>query len=154
MKPKISPIALVDFGIINSTFKFIPPQVEMNMVEIVQSYEIDFDFAVFEQSDFIRVFVKSSINLGQEQKPGYGIFAEGVAIFNLADNSALRDQEKKKVIRFSTVSIAINSLRGFISSLTSAAPMGRYVLPSIDIGDLFTQKAQRAQERKAKKSKK
>jgi preprotein translocase subunit SecB len=45
------------------------------------------------------------------------------------------------LLQFSAVSIALNSLRGFISSLTANAPFGRYILPSIDVNDLFRQKA-------------
>jgi preprotein translocase subunit SecB len=54
------------------------------------------------------------------------------------------------LLQYSTVSIALNLLRGFIITLTSAGPCGKYILPSIDIDDLFRQKNEAAKKAKKK----
>ena len=148
MKAKLSPLILIDFAILNSNFTFIPPMADENVPEIVSLYDIDVNFALFPEPDLIRVLVKAAINSNQEKKSGYSMFAEGVAIFQFSKDAVLTDEEKKNLQQYSTVSLALNSLRGFISSLTASAPFGRYILPSIDVSDLFKQKAKLAQELK------
>ncbi len=140
MKPQLSPLELIDFAILSSTFKFIQPAADVDIRQLVNTYQIDIDFAINHQPEDTKVFIKASINRGESRLAGYSIFAEGVAIFNLAESKKLSDADKQSLLGYSSVSIAINSLRGFISSLTANAPFGRYILPSVDMNDLFKQK--------------
>ena len=82
--------------------------------------------------------------------PGYLIFADGVAVFNLSSTSTLSAEDKESLIQYSAISIALNSLRGFIASLTANAPFGRYTIPSIDVNDLF-KKIESSSEKVCKK---
>ena len=154
MKAHLSPLTLVDFVITNNIFKFIPPTEESNIKEIAASYEIDIDFAILNDKENTRVFIKIGINNSGNVKPGYSIFAEGVGVFQLLKDANLSEEDKKSLLQYSAVSIAVNSLRGFISTLTANAPFGRYVLPSIDVNNLFHQKIQASTRSKAKKKKK
>ena len=154
MKAQFSPLALIDFAIINSNFKFIPSSDEINIREVSAVYDIDIDFAIIQELDSTRVFIKTAINNVEEQKPGYAIFAEGVGVFQLTADDKLTEEDKKSLLQYSAVSIALNSLRGFISSLTANAPFGRYILPSIDVNKLFHQKIQVANQVKPKRKKK
>ncbi len=140
MKPQLSPLILLDFAIINSNFKFIAPTDNSDIRSLISEYLIDIDYAIIQEPDNTRVFIKSSINQIEEPINGYSIFAEGVAVFAISKTVKLSDDDKKSLLQFSAVSIALNSLRGFISSLTANAPFGRYILPSIDVNDLFQQK--------------
>jgi preprotein translocase subunit SecB len=143
MKAQLSPLVLVDFAILNCNFKFITPTNEGNIQKWVASYELDIDFALPlpEKEDKItRIFIKASINQGKVILPGYSVFAEGVAFFKLSPEANLSKEDKDNLLHYSAVSIALNSLRGFISSLTANAPHGRYILPSIDVNALFKQK--------------
>lgn len=140
MKPKLSPLILNDFAIINCNFKFTAPPEKSSIKKIVDEYSLDMDFAIIKEDDSTRVFIKTSINHGDNKLPGYSIFAEGVAIFELTSENSLSEEDKKNLLRYSAVSITINSLRGFISSLTANAPFGKYILPSIDVNNLFQQK--------------
>ena len=141
MKAQLSPMALLDFAILNCDFKFTPQATEENFQKLVASYELDIDFALPEQEDHItRVFIKASINQGKVVLPGYSIFAEGVAFFKLASDANLTNEDRNNLLHYSAVSIALNGLRGFISSLTANAPLGRYILPSIDVNALFKEK--------------
>lgn len=146
MKPKLSPLVLNDFAIINCNFKFTAPPEKSNLKIIVEEYSLDMDFAIIKETDSTRVFIKTAINHGDNKLPGYSIFAEGVAIFELTSTNTLSEEDKKSLLQYSAVSIAINSLRGFISSLTANAPFGKYILPSIDVNNLFQQKLERVRK--------
>ena len=140
MKPQLSPLVLNDFAIINCNFKFTAPPDKTNIRKMVEEYALDIDFAIVKEAESTRVFIKTAINQGDNNLPGYSIFAEGVAIFELISTTSLSEEDKKSLLQYSAVSIAINSLRGFISSLTANAPFGKYILPSIDVNNLFQQK--------------
>ena len=143
MNPKLSPLILNDFAIINCNFKFTAPPEKSNVRKIVDEYSLDMDFAIIKDNDMTRVFIKTAINHGDNKLPGYSIFAEGVAVFELTSRNSLSEEDKKSLLQYSAVSIAINSLRGFISSLTANAPFGKYIFPSIDVNNLFQQKLAR-----------
>ena len=154
MIAQLSPLILLDFAIINSSFRFIAPPDNSDIRKLVSDYLIDIDFAIIPESVNARVFIKAAINQGETELPGYAIFAEGVAVFELSKTATLNEEDKKSLLQYSAVSIALNSLRGFISSLTANAPFGRYILPSIDVNNLFQQKAKAIQKPTAKRKKK
>jgi preprotein translocase subunit SecB len=153
MKAVLSPLRLLDFAILNSNLKFLVPEQEINIPELIASYPIDIDFAIVEEQDKnTRVFIKASVNHSKPVLSGYSIFAEGVAVFSLSDKKALSKEDRDYLLQYSAVSIALNSLRGYIISLTANAPFGRYILPSIDVNALFKEKINTIQETKKKAS--
>jgi hypothetical protein len=143
MKPLLSPLILLDFSILNSNFQFIPPE-DNNEIgnELFSDYEIDLDFAIFTEDD-TKIFVKVAINQIENPAVGYSILAEGVAFFKLDETETISEEDKVSLLQFSGFSITLNSLRGFITALTSIAPLGKYILPSIDVNDAFRQKSER-----------
>lgn len=155
MKPKVSELVLVDFVIINSNFKFIMPTNEENFdfQKQVADYSLDMDFSIVRRPGNPRVFIKAAINYEKNLLPGYSIFAEGVAIYNLSDSADIDSKKAAGLLQFSGVSIAINSLRFYIALITSCGPLGKFLLPSIDINDLIQQKGN-AIAQKVKKSNK
>jgi preprotein translocase subunit SecB len=140
MKPQLSPLKLIDFAIVNCSLSFITPSNNKDFGNLTDSYLIDVDYAITIDSGKIKVLIKASINENDDSIEGYKIFAEGIAIFELSKDATLRIEDAASLVNYSSVSIAINSLRGFISNLTAQAPFGRYILPSIDVQDLFKQK--------------
>ncbi|SEF51758.1 hypothetical protein SAMN05421847_0201 [Halpernia humi] len=150
MKPLLSPLILLDFSILNCNFQFIPPteNQEINQ-DFFSDYDIDLDFAFFTEDD-TKVFVKLSINQVEDPKPGYSIFAEGVAFFKLNEGEKLSEDDKNSLLQFSAFSITLNSLRGFITALTSVAPLGKYIVPSIDVNDVFRQKSEKSNKKVTK----
>lgn len=150
MKPLLSPLILLDFSILNNNFQFIPPPENQQIdQDFFSDYEIDLDFAFFTEED-TKVFVKLSINQLENPKAGYSIFAEGVAFFKLNENEKLSEDDKNSLLQFSAFSITLNSLRGFITALTSVAPLGKYIVPSIDVNDAFRQKSEKSKEKVTK----
>ena len=147
MIPKYSPFELLDFAILNCNFSFKAFDVNDKQGEIVNQYHIDVDFAIADQSDHVKIFIKASINQNEDKSlSGYSIFAEGAAAFKFNEDAKLSNEEKSGFLHLSGVSIALNALRGFIVSLTANAPLGRYTLPTFDVNDLLQQKANRAAE--------
>lgn len=145
MKVKLSPLKILDFFVIKSSFDFDPPEPEVNVQELFSSYEIDFDFARTANNNFYQVYVKASINREQNKSLGYQIFAEGCVVFDL-DEKGLSPEEKWNYLNYTSLVIAINHLRSYISSITRHSPMGKYLLPSIDIKNLIEQKTNKTNE--------
>jgi preprotein translocase subunit SecB len=140
MKAKQSPLKVIDFLVINSRLKFNAPSSEVNIKELFTNYSIDIDFARANQGENYQIFMKIAVNEDAPPKEiGYSIFAEVVGIFSL-DKNGLSKEEIENYSNYTSLIITINHLRNFISNLTSYAPFGKYVLPSIDMRDLISQK--------------
>lgn len=142
MTPKLSPLEIQDFAILNCSFAFTPFSEEFKTSEQIQeamkAYEIDIDFAM-PRDKGINVFVKVTIN-HKSKMPGYSIMAEGVSVFKLNENTKMDEVMKSQLTSYSAFSITLNAIRGFIASLTANSPYERYILPSIDVNDMFQQK--------------
>jgi preprotein translocase subunit SecB len=95
--------------------------------------------------------VNSSDEVGTNLSDEVGLSS---AFFPIAKTDSLSEENKKSLLQFSSVSIALSSLRGFITSLTANAPFGKYTLPSIDVNDLFNQKSKTRLKQSSKKSRK
>lgn len=154
MKLINSDLILEEFFIINSRYNFIEPEDNsLNKKELLKQYYIDIDFIVRdiknEDNKYI-IFTKVDINGNDNQNPGYDIFAEGVSIFSFNINSKLTEHEKSEFLWSSGVSISINNLRNFLSSMTSYCPLGKYTLPSVDLTSLLNTKREMLSKSKSK----
>lgn len=155
MTPIASPLNIIDFAIMNLEFNFIQPQGrnEIDFKKHFNEYDLDIDFGMH-GNDIIQVFIKAKINNGVKKLPGYSIMAEAACIYKFDKTIEISQDAKNSVEGFSTIYIALNFLRGFISQLTANAPLGRYILPSVDLNDLIAKKkAQLVSEEKKKKMK-
>jgi hypothetical protein len=142
MRIKKSPLILHDFYVIDSKYKFNDPKnKKVNIGEVFDSYVIDFDFIAKEQKNGETfLFTKISINDIDTPLIGYIMFVEGVSIFSFDKITTLTDKEKSDLIYMSGLSIAINSLRTYISTVTSCYPFGKLQLPAIDLTALHADK--------------
>jgi len=140
MKPAASPLNILDFAITNFEFGFNPPDTELdvNIKELFSRYDIDIDFGIH-GNDIIQVFMKAHVN-HNEKLPGYTINAEATCIFEFDEQHTISAEQKSSIGGYSTIYIALNTLRGFISQITANGPWGRYILPSIDLNDLVEKK--------------
>jgi len=142
MKIKSSPLEFIDFYVLNTNFKFIKPVKEdIDIETLFKKYEADINFSLkLEKKINLLVFIRVKINDDKNNLAGYQIIAEGVAIFNIQNIRNLNQRDKSNLMYFSSLSIAINNIRNYISMLTSSAPLGKYVLPAVDVNDLHKQK--------------
>lgn len=145
MKANQSPISLQNFAVLQSHYDFIKPsRTPKDVKKIFKSYELDIDFAHhFEEDGTIHVFVKITVNNISKPLYGYKFLVEGAGIFQLKE-ADISDSEKKNLKFYSTVSILIGYLRNTIISLSSSGPFGSYILPPIDMADLFNKKSEQS----------
>jgi hypothetical protein len=156
MLAKKSPLILETFFMVENRFKFIQPNDDIQnlQTELFDQYEIDLDFTIRLVSEenapviTFNVFTKMGINQQKQPLDGYSMFVEGVGVYNLSRES-LSDKDVENLMSLSALSIMINCLRGVLMDYSSNAPLGRYILPSIDVNDLLKQKSNKG-KRKAK----
>jgi preprotein translocase subunit SecB len=139
MKPISSPLRILDFAVMRMDFEFIPPANSVRNEGLFDRYEVDLDFDVF-KNGILQIVMTVDINTGENPQPGYKISAEVASLFKFDGSAKISSGEKESMEGFSTVYIALNNLRGFISGFTANAPFGRYILPSIDLNDLILKK--------------
>lgn len=154
MEFKKSELVLEDFFIVNSNYNFIEPEDDtLNLKDLIKDYEIDIDFIVRDmknEDDRYIVFTKVSINYKENKLSGYSLFAEGISVYSFDTESKLSEKEKSDFLWVSGVSISINSLRNYLSSITSYFPLGKYTLPSVDLTSLLNTKRELLNSKKSK----
>lgn len=138
-----SEIHLESFVVLQSHYQFTPPKkIPKEPQTLFRSYEIDVDFAHdVKNEDTIQVFTKISVNQNEKALLGYQLFVEGAAVFSLDDMTNLPENEQKNLKFYSTISILIGYLRNTLTALTASSPMGPYLLPPINMADLFQKKS-------------
>ncbi len=144
MIANISALQIVDCAITRMDFTIKAPNDDVDLPEVFGKYTVDIDFGIVKR-ELIQVFITAKINM-DEKLPGYCIEAEAGCFFKFSDEAEITEQERNGMEGFSTIYIALNSLRGLISNFTANAPFGRYILPSIDLNDLVMRKQQQQTE--------
>jgi preprotein translocase subunit SecB len=139
-----SEIHLESFAVLQSHYQFIEPKRSIkDPMKIFKTYEIDIDFAHQVNEDkTIQVFTKISVNQTEKPLPGYQLFVEGGAVFTLDEAEGLTEAEEKNLKFYSTVNILIGYLRNTLTAITASSPMGPYLLPPINMADLFRKKSE------------
>lgn len=145
---KKSVLELIDFSIIESQYKFVPPTDKSHKIDIddtFRNYDVFIDYMLRSQ-DEQHIVIRSKVVINPEGDSnddvltGYHLLVEGAAIFSL-EEEGLSDEELRNLINFSSVSILISNIRGYIANLTAYAPFGKYILPAIDVRSLINEKA-------------
>jgi preprotein translocase subunit SecB len=142
MKVKFSPLELHSFELLESHFSFnVPNEEEVNVSLLFKSYNVNIDFThkIHEEVE-IHVFVRIEVNYLKKPKPGYSLMSEGVGIFQIEDDSQLSEGTAGNLKFYSTLNMMINNLRNIMFQSSNIGPMGGYLLPPIDIIDLFKKK--------------
>lgn len=152
MKLVKSQLALEDFFIVNSNYKFIEPtQEEVNLKDLMKEYDIDIDFIVRdinkEENKYI-IFLKVTINQNENHLPGYSMFAEGVSFYSIENSNELTEKDISDLLWVSGVSMCINNIRNFIGAQSAYYPLGKYTLPSVDLTSLLNTKRNLLNEKK------
>lgn len=144
MLAKRSPLQWHEFALLRSDFRFVPPTdgKPVKLDELFATYAIDIDFVVKPPADGIRqVFTKVLVNWPDEGPAGYRIFTEAVGAFSIEGEQKMTEKARTNLAYYSTVNMMLNRIRAHISMLTASSAMGSFVLPPVDVADLFRQKA-------------
>lgn len=157
MKAKKSPLKFIDFAVFSSHFETIMPgekqQCDYNKLNL------DIDFEIFintEKKSLYNLALNINCNTLKKTKPGYkySIIANG--IFELSDYEELDKPKKDQYIYYSALPMLISSVRNYLLNVSSYAPLGKYLLPAIDLTALVKQKIEsnkQAKEIEEEKSK-
>jgi preprotein translocase subunit SecB len=132
MKLITSQIQLKTFNLLDLDFKFNPQDKanKLKIEDLFLKYSLEIDFTWKKLEDRHLVFCHISINANESLK-GYSIMAEGMGIFKL--DIDVSNEVSQDLLRYSATSIVIQELRAIIRNVTANGPLGRYILPSIDI---------------------
>lgn len=144
MKAKVSPLKITDFNLLESNFQFIfPKDEEIDVQSLFDSYTIDVDFFYIElDSENFQVGCKIGVNNSTKPKPGYKMFGEAIGDFQLKD-VPMTKPKRENLRHYSSLNILINNLRNNFYQQSNTGPMSAYILPPIDILDLFKKKKQK-----------
>ena len=140
---KFSPLKLEQFALLNTQYDFGTPKEneKLNAQELFQSYRIDVEFDhFFDDEETIRLFAKINVNDLKRPKRGYTLSATALGIFKLEDQGKTNKQLTDNLRFYSTLNMMINNLRNVMFQITNLGPLGGYLLPPIDILDLFKKK--------------
>ena len=148
MKAKFSPLELVRFDLLHSYYSFkVPKDAEVDLPKLFQSYpvEIEFDHSYLDdQTVHLRVII--NVNNGKRPKEGYSFKIEGYGVFRISNEEDLDENLINNLKMFSTTNMVINNLRNIMYQTSNVGPMGGYLLPPIDILDLFKEKERQEQK--------
>lgn len=145
-----SPLELKDLAVIRFEYTFSSFEASRNVAALFSSYELDMDFMIRPgDNGAYHIYVKGLINndaVVANRKPGYSITAESVGVFTITEGT---DKElEKKLLVNSGVSMTLNHLRAFIAGTTGQFPLGKYLLPSIDLGHMIESKQPHKKKKK------
>ena len=140
---KSLPLELEQYELLGTQYNFDTPNENelLDVQKLFRSYRVDVEFDHFFGAEgIIRLFVKINVNNLRRPKKGYTLSATALGIFKLK----IQDETDQKLIDnlrfYSTLSMVINNLRNTMYQITNLGPLGGYLLPPIDILDLFKKK--------------
>ena len=149
MKAKPSQLRIKEFELLETKFRFIVPKEEFieDTQELFESYPIDIEFNhSLLDSGRIQVDCFIQVNSGSKPKSGYSMSAGALGVFEIVDPEDLNDQTLGNLRFYSTLNMMINNLRNIIFQQSNLGPMGGYLLPPIDVLDLFKKKDRKRQK--------
>lgn len=150
IKAKFSPLELEQFELLNSQYDFgISKENERpNIQESFHSYRVDVEFDhFFDDEETIRLFVKINVNYLKRPKKGYTLSVTALGIFKLKVQDKVDEKLIDNLRFYSTLNLMINNLRNVMFQITNLGPLGGYLLPPIDILDLFKKKGKIEKEK-------
>lgn len=148
MEATFSALSLKRFELIRSNYEFhAPKEDEVEIPSLFDSYAVDIDFEhQFQDDNQFLVFVKIAVNHHDEFKVGYSLVAEGLGTFEINKSEELTEEQLSNLKFYSTVNMMINNLRNVMHRITNMGPMDGYLLPPVDILDLFQKKKEEMSE--------
>lgn len=153
MIAKKSPLTYVQFYLLSSDYEFVdgePDKYENIEAELFNQYEIEIDFVnnLKDDNDF-NLYTRISVNYGKNKLPGHSLRIEGTGLFEL-NKENLNPDVISNLSTLSALTMMISSIRGYIMNLTGYSPMGKFVLPSLDINDIIKQKNEKKKRHRKK----
>ncbi|EMR00801.1 hypothetical protein [Cesiribacter andamanensis] len=141
MRAQPSPLKLFDFSLLELQYSMLLQEEihpDTDLLALFDQYPIDVEFEQqHSDNNHIELFIKVEVNLGRKPLPGLQLLGVGLAVFDIPDAERLAPALLDNLRHFSTLSICINCMRSEFSNATANCPLGRYILPSLDVGSLL-----------------
>lgn len=144
---KRSELKLVHWFLVKADYEFIGDPTQLRRLD--DQYPIQMDYHIQDvEDDQVFVMAKAEINKDKDRLPGFVLTAEGGAIFNIKEaKEKLTKEQLQHLVVMSGLNIAINHLRNNLAMMTFQSPIGPYILPAIDLGDLIDKKQKIVREK-------
>ena len=134
---KESNLKLLDFAIFSSICEYNEGEIYSDK-KLNEGYPItlDCDISLNEKVNAYRIFVNISIN--SDRLPGYYVKVAASGYFSF--DKEMSDNDISILLQYSGLQMCISNVRGYIASITSNYPYGKYLFPSIDLNDFVKRK--------------
>jgi hypothetical protein len=142
MEIKRSNLKMDNFAMLSSNISTVAVDKKVTQ-EKLKSIPIDLDFDILSNknnSSKIRIMLEVRSNEIEGPLPGYVYSVICSSDFNIKGLGKLKQKDKDKHVLFTALPLTIAMVRSHLYNITSNFPHGHYVLPSIDLMDLFSKK--------------
>lgn len=150
MEIKKSDIKLVKFSILACSIATIPSAKKISREELV-SLPVNLDFDILsniKNKNKVKIMLEINSNNIENPKAGYAYSLVAEAEYFIKSLAKIDLDSQNKYILFTALPIAIAMVRSHLFNGTSSFLYGHYLLPSIDLPDLFAKKFGNNSEKK------
>ncbi|PIU26014.1 MAG: hypothetical protein COW32_02860 [Candidatus Aquicultor secundus] len=146
----IAKLKMLDYTIFKLAFEVSPAfQKEPSQVEL----GLDSNVGINKDNELnyrIDIIIKINEDELAYEEAGFRLSAELAGIFEFAPETT--KEEIDKMIGLNGLSMLFSTARGVIAQLTAQSPIGKFVLPSVNIAEFLRQRAEElAKEAESKK---
>ncbi|MBU2492654.1 MAG: hypothetical protein KJ571_08530 [Bacteroidetes bacterium] len=142
MEIKKSDIKLENFSVLACSITTIPTDTKVSSVDLV-SHTINLDFDILRNAkskNKVKILLEINSNNTDSPNAGYAYSIVAEAEYLIKNLSKMKSDTQNKHILFTAVPLAIAMVRSHLYNGTSNFRYGHYLLPSIDLPDLFNKK--------------
>jgi len=116
---------------------------------MLKNIPIDLDFDILtnkKNSSKVKIVLEFNSNISENPEPGYMFSTVAEAEYNIKGLGKMTEEKQNRYILFTALPLAIAMVRSHLYSVSSNFPYGHYLMPSIDLPDLFKKKFNEGQQ--------
>ncbi len=142
MEIKRSDLKLDKFTMLACNLATVPSNKKITS-ESLKEIPIDLDFDILtnkKNSSKIKIVLEFHSNEIEKPLPGYMYSVIAEAEYNIKGLGKMSIEKQNRYILFTALPLAIAMVRSHLYTVSSNFPYGHYLMPSIDLTDLFEKK--------------
>ena len=142
MEVKRSDLKLNKFTVLACNFATVPSDKKISS-EALKNIPIDLDFDILrnkKNGNKIKIVLELHSNEVEKPLSGYMYSIIAEAEYNIKGLSKMDDEKQNRYILFTALPLAIAMVRSHLYTVSSNFPYGHYLMPTIDLTDLFEKK--------------
>lgn len=114
--------------------------------------EIEFEtFTDKEKHNLFNIAININCNASNKPIPGYKFSIIAKGIFKLEGYDKMEKSRIDQFLLYSAIPMLISSVRNYLLNISSYAPLGKYLLPAIDLKDLIKKKIEQQEKQNREK---